>query len=689
MSNAMDGIEKNVGTKISGYLERKSRKMMSCYKKYWFVLEGRLLLYYRSKDEYEAISPCKGSVNLGPTCAVKPCARIGAFQIVSRTTTITLRAETREDQHKWMQALTGALRPSESPARLSHFRYSLGELSPEPKKPLERQNTMPERLNAPRRANPGIIEKLQKLGAHSYLDFSMTNVYKKTQPSARSNEDVAISDPRNTLLIDNGDYSAQWDTDKFYEKIPQEATVPRSDIDARQPSLLIENVEYVSISESNGHKNEEEKIYEEPKYDVIDYNENSVTLGDSPADKENPYSVPILNGECEVSENPRIGSASSESLNEERTTAKFFGGFVRRNKKDGTEGRKARLKKSESFLQRVWKKKTKNQKNKTGELLLANNNMLNELELSDAGTIKMLSALQNVLESKKPIIQQTLIGETRKSELGRETAQYANSPSSITGDAGCPELPPRNQKPMAASPYPDAPKSDQLIGETVDRSETNSETKEETPREGKVRNLIKRFSEEFEGVEIRHKNAWKKPATDRNSGDLDKLLDELSKVASAPIMTPGVTTSLVDPEMPDSELLKLIPIRRRRLSDPDYDVPRSHRLVNLPTRQENSVTGTRFFGPALDPVGLAKSRKYDSMTPDSLEVDPNRDISYQSHDYLNIIRSSHHRIEYFVENSLYAEPRSSVRCDPLKVAEDPANDSVFDDSLEMPIQIAP
>lgn len=65
--------------------------MMSCYKKYWFVLEGRLLLYYKSKDEYDAISPCKGSITLGPTSNVKPCSpNTGVFQIESKTTTITL-----------------------------------------------------------------------------------------------------------------------------------------------------------------------------------------------------------------------------------------------------------------------------------------------------------------------------------------------------------------------------------------------------------------------------------------------------------------------------------------------------------------------------------------------------------------------------------------------------------------------
>lgn len=65
--------------------------MVSSWKKYWFVLEGRLLLYYRSKDEYEAISPCKGSINLGPLCKIVPALATSCiFQIETRSNTVTL-----------------------------------------------------------------------------------------------------------------------------------------------------------------------------------------------------------------------------------------------------------------------------------------------------------------------------------------------------------------------------------------------------------------------------------------------------------------------------------------------------------------------------------------------------------------------------------------------------------------------
>jgi hypothetical protein len=93
--------------KMSGYLHLKNKKvkserrfrelkdvfqrMMSNWKNYWFVLEDRLLLFYRSKDEYQAISPCKGSINLGPPCAVKSLPSVAnAFQVVTRTVTYTL-----------------------------------------------------------------------------------------------------------------------------------------------------------------------------------------------------------------------------------------------------------------------------------------------------------------------------------------------------------------------------------------------------------------------------------------------------------------------------------------------------------------------------------------------------------------------------------------------------------------------
>lgn len=80
----------------------------------------------------------------------------------------------------------------------------------------------------------------------------------------------------------------------------------------------------------------------------------------------------------------------------------------------------------------------------------------------------------------------------------------------------------------------------------------------------KVKELIKRFSiGKEEGVELRQKQRSPKykPEFPRDTTDLDKLLDELAKVTTAPIMTPGVTSSLINPEISQKEVLKGLTLR--------------------------------------------------------------------------------------------------------------------------------
>lgn len=74
------------------------------------------------------------------------------------------------------------------------------------------------------------------------------------------------------------------------------------------------------------------------------------------------------------------------------------------------------------------------------------------------------------------------------------------------------------------------------------------------------------------------------------------------------------------------------PIRRRRYSEPDYDVPRPHTSLQILPRtpheegdsEEIVIPATRFFGPVL-PTNLEpeiikeQSMHCRSMTPDSLE----------------------------------------------------------------------
>nr|CAD7447758.1 unnamed protein product [Timema bartmani] len=147
------------------------------------------------------------------------------------------------------------------------------------------------------------------------------------------------------------------------------------------------------------------------------------------------------------------------------------------------------------------------------------------------------------------------------------------------------------------------------------------------------------------------------PVTKRYSDELNLLLAQLAEITSAPLLSPGVTISLVDfPEnrkQKDSELSEFdqlalqAPIRRRRHSDPDYDVPRPHRsLLHLLPRpggtsvklaqEGDAIQATRFFGETdLNVESLAprltqlfgtvdhsrNSWNTTSMSPDSLETE--------------------------------------------------------------------
>ncbi|KAJ4445612.1 hypothetical protein ANN_12294, partial [Periplaneta americana] len=179
------------------------------------------------------------------------------------------------------------------------------------------------------------------------------------------------------------------------------------------------------------------------------------------------------------------------------------------------------------------------------------------------------------------------------------------------------------------------------------------------------------------------------PRLNRHSDELNLLLAQLAEITSAPLLPQGAATSLVDlpdgrkpktqaeqssslsPAQPESVCLHdlvhfplqfvLGPIRRRRHSDPDYDVPRPHgSLLHLlaPNRTSSRSSGnsqsgqesdvieaTRFFGEADLTSNSARSSLslrhsvisevddqqsdssyYVSMAPDSLEVSPNRSV---------------------------------------------------------------
>nr|CAH7718288.1 unnamed protein product [Callosobruchus chinensis] len=737
-------------TKMSGYLEKKGKKkMIASYKKYWFVLEGRLLLYYRSEDEYKGISPCKGSINLGPPCNVKPClSSPGVFQIETRSSTITLRAENIEEQNKWMLCLMAAINPTKHPPKLSHFRYSLNG---------QQKDTKPQNPNseATDRGNTSnvIIERLQKMGAQTYVTQLLNRkieVGKKAMSEeslfkgncdcivqlSRSSEDVGTSqrsaehiyeriskeslmstgsssDARNaSVSCKNKSFGEKWpdnrnDMIKAHRESFIKSTFNANDViemgnqsrstttlkenhrraresfrcpekskngggitrdsstkrqQNRPTTLITENDRYArneifmanesnkaevatqtEVPERGIYSVVEKKVDRENNVvltetiEKVDHNENKVVPDVSKNAERNAYCI------ADIYELAKNNDVLYEDLEKYAKFCELKNKEVEKNKAkekkskkkdDEGEDKKEKLKKRPSFIKRVWKRKTKKDRD---EHILDSpvSDCGDNIHITDGTTVRMLSQLHDILENKVPtllgkISQSSSSESNRKSESNSEGKSSTNS-GAIVGDlcedySDCPALPPKTKKIECSSPYHDVPTNNKSAALPAKRKNKLDNVKsldeildelecERRDEHGKVRNLIQQFSTkenmlEHGGVVLRRHRKFNYPREDLESDELTRLLEELSKVTNAPILTPGATCSMVASNSKDKELSKLLPERRRRYSEPDYDIPRSHKSLKSFRKTEepdNVIGSTRFFGPILKPSDIMVS----------------------------------------------------------------------------------
>ncbi|CAL8110167.1 unnamed protein product [Orchesella dallaii] len=112
------------------------------WKKFWFVLDGRLLTYYKSKADYESLSACCGCINLGIASSVRPIQIKGCkgypLQIVTRSQVYYLRSQEKPVLEQWLIAIQeSASSPPSSSALTSwnscsgsqYFRHSYASQS--------------------------------------------------------------------------------------------------------------------------------------------------------------------------------------------------------------------------------------------------------------------------------------------------------------------------------------------------------------------------------------------------------------------------------------------------------------------------------------------------------------------------------------------------------------------------------
>ncbi|XP_025411257.1 uncharacterized protein LOC112684139 isoform X2 [Sipha flava] len=123
--------EKQPIVKMAGYLEKKGRMRVvgvRRWKKRWCVLEGKLLLYFKTQLEYSHhLSPCSGSVNMGLVLSITPRGPC-QLQIVTRSQIIIFRTKSKSEQDEWFVALRDAKNNNQSYTKPKDKKSSIMEL---------------------------------------------------------------------------------------------------------------------------------------------------------------------------------------------------------------------------------------------------------------------------------------------------------------------------------------------------------------------------------------------------------------------------------------------------------------------------------------------------------------------------------------------------------------------------------
>lgn len=149
------------------------------------------------------------------------------------------------------------------------------------------------------------------------------------------------------------------------------------------------------------------------------------------------------------------------------------------------------------------------------------------------------------------------------------TLKYLKSFSTYTYflENTCPASPTKHQKASIDSPNHNLPKNNQPVilppkkkhigNISLDKilDDLDVENSEDYNKY-KVKSLIKHFSRSDSecDVELRTNRQSNISREDVDSNELSRLLDELAKVTCAPILTPGVTSSLISSNLTDEEV---------------------------------------------------------------------------------------------------------------------------------------
>ncbi|XP_064478421.1 uncharacterized protein LOC135391842 [Ornithodoros turicata] len=100
--------------KMEGYLRKRTTKLNLkwFWRKFWFVLDGKSLLYFKSQSNYKALGTCRGLIDFGLVQAVRSThesKKCYGLEIVTYSDIIYLSANDKDTRDIWVAALQGAI----------------------------------------------------------------------------------------------------------------------------------------------------------------------------------------------------------------------------------------------------------------------------------------------------------------------------------------------------------------------------------------------------------------------------------------------------------------------------------------------------------------------------------------------------------------------------------------------------
>ncbi|KRT81188.1 hypothetical protein AMK59_6047 [Oryctes borbonicus] len=347
------------------------------------------------------------------------------------------------------------------------------------------------------------------------------------------------------------------------------------------PEMVVGDTELVSYHEYNvGDK--DRHIYSVPNFD---HNENRISRDQNQQDDLNPYSV------CQLYPKSKMARDSTASKDEDALYddpmnyvlipsqqdehSKHLSKLLRKLKKLGNSNQEIHEKKQQSpttkkssFLQKIFKRNPTKKKEPEPEEVVEeieyaqiDEDAVKKMDMAYCIDKKLLTELQMILQMKKRKLKEILDTSKDANKSNDDPKDDVETKPRHSSDTVTrPKVPAKPPKTKTVKIQDDSYQNLKTIDEILNDLEDMKRSS--TLTSGRVRNLIEKFDDAIKkkgvpsdrspndtcDVVLRPKADKIPDKTQENShnstDELNRLLSELAKVTYAPILTPGVTSSL-------------------------------------------------------------------------------------------------------------------------------------------------